>query len=83
MDDGADGGSDSDQTQGCGKAHHAFPYSSARVARAKTLAGRSRHQQEQHWTMTQTNEAVTHLLEPSYDILTVQEFLGHSDVRTR
>jgi len=38
------------------------PYAPERVAKIKTLAGRRWHQQEKHWTVPQTNEAVTHLL---------------------
>ena len=38
------------------------PYAPERVAKIKTLAGRRWHQQEQYWTVPQTNEAVTHLL---------------------
>lgn len=39
-----------------------FPYSSDRAEKIKMLAGRRCHQQEQHWTVPKTNEAVTHLL---------------------
>ena len=38
------------------------PYAPERVAKIKTLAGRRWHQQEQYWTVPQTNGAVTHLL---------------------
>jgi hypothetical protein len=39
-------------------AHHASEW----VAKIKTLAGRLWHQQEQHWTVPQADEAITHLL---------------------
>ena len=38
------------------------PYAPERVAKIKTLPGRRWHQQEQYWTVPQTNGAVTHLL---------------------
>ena len=38
------------------------PYAPERVAKIKTLVGRRWHQQEQYWTVPQTNGAVTHLL---------------------
>jgi integron integrase len=38
------------------------PYSPDHVAKIKTVVGRRWHQQEKHWTVPQTNGAVTHLL---------------------
>ena len=38
------------------------PYAPERVAKIKTLPGRRWHQQEQYWTVPQTNGVVTHLL---------------------
>jgi hypothetical protein len=61
IDDVADG-HDSDQAQGREKAHHAFLLFFRRVARTKTLAGCRWHQQEQYWTVSQTNGSVTPLL---------------------
>lgn len=46
------------------------------------MAGHRWHQQEKHWAVPQTNEAITHLLEVAYDIRTVQELLRYSDVGT-
>ena len=39
-----------------------LPYSSEWVAKSKTVVGRWRHQQEQHGTVPQTNEAITYFL---------------------
>lgn len=38
------------------------PYSPDRVAKIKTVVGRRWHQQDKHWTVPQTNGAITHLL---------------------
>ena len=38
------------------------PYAPERVAKIKTLPGRRWHQQEQYWTVPQTNGVVAHLL---------------------
>jgi integron integrase len=38
------------------------PYSTERVAKIKTVAGRRWHQQEKHWTVPQANGTLTHLL---------------------
>ncbi len=40
-----------------------LPYTPERVAKIKTVAGRRWHQQEKHWTVPQTNEAIAHLLD--------------------
>ncbi len=38
-----------------------LPYSSERVAKIKTVAGRRWHQQEKYWTVPHTNGAIAHL----------------------
>jgi integron integrase len=40
-----------------------FPYTPERVAKIKTVAGRRWHQQEKHWTVPQTHEAIARLLD--------------------
>jgi len=40
-----------------------LPYTPERVAKIKTVAGRRWHQQEKHWTVPQTHEAIAHLLD--------------------
>ena len=39
-----------------------LPYTPERVAKIKTVTGRRWHQQEKHWTVPQTREAIAHLL---------------------
>jgi hypothetical protein len=39
-----------------------LPYTPERVAKIKTVTGRRWHQQEKHWTVPQTHEAIAHLL---------------------
>jgi site-specific recombinase XerC len=69
------------------------PYFSERVAMIKAIVGRRWHQQEKHWAVPHTNGTIMHLLEADYlfavpdtaqtgDIRTVQELLGHRDVKT-
>ena len=59
-----------------------FPYSSERAARIKTLWQVVRGISKKILAVLQTNEDITYLLEAGYDIRTVQELFGHSDVRT-
>ncbi|BFU95665.1 MAG: hypothetical protein NTNFB02_23870 [Nitrospira sp.] len=73
-----------------------FPYSPDDVAKIKSVPGRRWHAKERHWTVPQGDETLCTLLrlfprkpvdvdpalDSGCDIRTVQELLGHRDVRT-